>query len=204
MRSCLTQRGGALYVHISYNNHMTYDAVIVLGFDVRPDGTLPEEGASRVRTGIQLFTEVKAKQLIMSGNVAHIHSYIPQKTEAQAMADYAVLQGFPSAKILIENKSKSTYENATHTKKIVEANGWNSIAVVTSQFHAQRAEYLFSEIYGDNYRIGFVIARNCLSDAELSEINKLEAIKWAATLEHNRAKTLHFVDKTIQTRITTP
>lgn len=183
---------------------MTYDAVIVLGFDVRPDGTLPEEGASRVRTGIELFNEVKAKQLVMSGNVAHIHSYVPHKTEAQAMADYAVLQGFPSAKVLIENKSKSTYENAIYTKEIIEANGWESIAVVTSQFHAQRAEYLFREVYGDNYHIGFTIARNCLSDAERSEINKLEAIKWAATLEHNKAKTLHFVDKTIQARITAP
>jgi uncharacterized SAM-binding protein YcdF (DUF218 family) len=183
---------------------MTYDAVIILGFDVRPDGTLPEEGASRVRTGIQLYKEVGAKQLVMSGNVAHIHSYTPLKSEAQAMADYAVLQGFPPAKILIENKSKSTYENAIYTKKIVEANCWESIVVVTSQFHAQRAEYLFRKVYGDNYRIGFAVAHNCLSDAERSEINKLEAIKWAATLEHNKAKTLHFVDKTIQARITTP
>lgn len=183
---------------------MNYDVVIVLGFDVREDGSLPEEGRSRVRAAATLLKGQRGKNLLLSGRVAHVHKYQPAKTEAEAMADYAMAIGIPDKNITLEDKSRSTYENALFTKEIAKANNWTKIAVVTSQFHAQRAEYLFQKVYGESYQINFVIADNCLSPDELNEINRLEEIKWTATLDHDRSNTLHLVDKAILSRISIP
>ena len=61
-------------------------------------------------------------------------------SEASAMAAYIKEKGIPEDKIIIEDRSKTTYENLLNSKKIIdERDGDKYIALVTSNYHVYRA-----------------------------------------------------------------
>jgi len=61
-------------------------------------------------------------------------------SEASAMADYIRKTGIPEEKIIIEDKSTTTYENLLNSKKIIdERQGDKYTALVTSNYHVYRA-----------------------------------------------------------------
>lgn len=51
----------------------------------------------------------------------------------------------PARHITIESESKSTYQNATAIKKIVDANGLDRIVLITTVDHFNRAKYLLRQ-----------------------------------------------------------
>ena len=60
--------------------------------------------------------------------------------EAQAMAGYLLGKGIPEEKIIMEDKSATTYENLKNSKEIIDAReGSKYTALVTSNYHVYRA-----------------------------------------------------------------
>ena len=56
------------------------------------------------------------------------------------MANYLMEQGVPEDSILLENRSRTTFENLTFSKAILEKEGLGKdVLVVTNSFHALRA-----------------------------------------------------------------
>ena len=61
-------------------------------------------------------------------------------SEASAMADYIKGKDIPEDKIIIEDESKTTYENLLNSKKIIDAKEGNKYtALVTNNYHVYRA-----------------------------------------------------------------
>ena len=62
-------------------------------------------------------------------------------SEAQAMADYLIAHGFPRERIILEDRSTSTYENFWFCKDILSARfpADASVAFVTTGFHVYRS-----------------------------------------------------------------
>ena len=61
-------------------------------------------------------------------------------SEAEAMKNYLVENGIPEEHILLEDKSKTTYENLFNSKEIIQAReGRKYTALVTSNYHVYRA-----------------------------------------------------------------
>ncbi len=61
-------------------------------------------------------------------------------SEARAMADYLLSKGIPEEKIILEDKSTTTYENLLNSQAIIEERGNGKyIALVTSNYHVYRA-----------------------------------------------------------------
>ena len=61
-------------------------------------------------------------------------------SEAHAMADYLISKGIPEERIILEDKSTTTYENLLNSKKIIDQRGDGKyIALVTSNYHVYRA-----------------------------------------------------------------
>ncbi len=160
-----------------------FDAVIVLGFDVTEDGITPEEGKSRVRRAVQMVRDGEADKIVLSGRVSRLHSYTPRLTEAESMKQYALSLGVGEDQIVTESLSENTFENATYCKKIVDTNGWRSLAIVTSGFHMARSKQLFEKVYGHNYTLCFYQCENRLSTEEAKLIDRMEQIKSAALTE---------------------
>ena len=66
-------------------------------------------------------------------------------SEAEAMAAYLKAQGVPDEDILLEKDSRNTRENLRFAKRIMEANGYQTCVLVTSDYHMARARLLAAQ-----------------------------------------------------------
>ena len=121
-----------------------FDAIVVLSGGIYAKGTLrPSDQLSYysiVRTicGADLYARGVAPKVLISGGDATIFGRGP--LEAHEMKRLAVRLGVPEAAILVEDRSRTTYENAVETKRLL---GDASILLTTSAFHIPRAQALF-------------------------------------------------------------
>jgi uncharacterized SAM-binding protein YcdF (DUF218 family) len=121
-----------------------FDAIVVLGGGAVGKGTLrPSDqlaGLSLERTicGADLFAQGVAPRLIVTGGDAMVFGHGPK--EAAEMKRLALRLGVPEDAIVLEDRSRTTYENAVGVKRIL---GQASILLVTSASHVPRAVGLF-------------------------------------------------------------
>lgn len=75
-------------------------------------------------------------------------------SEAECMKDYLESKGIKPNRIIMEDKSESTYENLKYSKEIIEKNGLNKkITIVSDGYHQLRAEMIASELGIEAYNI---------------------------------------------------
>jgi uncharacterized SAM-binding protein YcdF (DUF218 family) len=123
-----------------------YEAIVVLGAGVLDRGTLRPTveltSISRERTtcGVNLYQQGYAPKLVLTGGDASIFGSGP--IEAVEMKRWAQRLGVPSVDIVIEEAARTTYENATGTKRLL---GNVSIVLVSSASHLPRAAALFTK-----------------------------------------------------------
>ena len=137
------------------------DALVVLGRGVDADGSLPRLAKQRVERAGELYAWDVAPRIIFSGKCSLMTEEIPSQTEAVAMLDYAVSLGLPREVLLMEEESRDTIGNAYFVlRRYLEPNEWNSIRVVTSDFHIQRASWVFQKVLGVGYDVAFSPAQS--------------------------------------------
>ncbi len=121
-----------------------FDAIVVLGAGVAGKGSLrPSDqltGLSMQRTlcGVDRFDEGRAPRLVLSGGDATIFGEGPK--EAVEMHRLAIRLGVPENAIVLDDRARTTYENAIGVKRVL---GQASILLVTSASHMPRAAALF-------------------------------------------------------------
>ncbi|MDQ5972064.1 MAG: hypothetical protein QG553_223 [Patescibacteria group bacterium] len=155
-----------------------YDVIIVLGWDVYQDGSLPKESINRAKKAAELYKSENAEQIIFTGKVSYSHNYQPIITEAKSMSDIAIQSGVPEAAIILEERARDTEENAEYSKLIVDKNHWRKLLFVTGKFQIERQRYICQKIFGDDYDISFIVSENGLSQEELESEIRAESDKW--------------------------
>jgi uncharacterized SAM-binding protein YcdF (DUF218 family) len=112
------------------------DVIIVLGGG--------ESGTTRrALHAVTLYRQGYAPAILCSGAYA-AHETI---SEGARCAEVARREGVPAAAIVVDERSRSTEENAIESAAIMRARGWRSAVLVTDDFHLWRATWLFTE-YG--------------------------------------------------------
>lgn len=111
----------------------SFDAVLVLGAQVKEDGSLSKMLKERLDTGIAVYKAGITDRMIMSGD----HG-TEEYDEVNAMKAYAVEQGVPSECIFMDHAGFSTYESVYRAKEIFEA---DKLVIVTQKYHLYRAVY---------------------------------------------------------------
>lgn len=124
-----------------------YDAVVLLGGTVSPQGSLPDapawnDNVERMLEVRQLLVTGRAKVAIVSGGKLGDGL----RTEAEYLAAELVLLGVPKEQVLIEAKANNTRENATESKKLLDGLGAKRVLMVTSAFHVPRAVGCFRAV----------------------------------------------------------
>jgi uncharacterized SAM-binding protein YcdF (DUF218 family) len=124
------------------------DVVILLGggvYDAVPDlsgiGSPSDEMAQRIITAVRLQKRLNIP-IIVSGGAA----LKEQALEAPIVNRFLIDLGVPEGKIIIEDKSRDTLENAKNTKIICEKKGFSKPMVVTSGLHMKRAVLSFDKM----------------------------------------------------------
>ena len=122
-----------------------FDAIVVLAGGVHPQGSLrpqddlSEQSRHRTTCGTDLFIQGLAPKLLLAGGDASVFGEGP--SEAHEMKRLANRLGVRDDTIILETRSRNTYENAVNVKQLLP-NG--SILLVTSAYHLPRAVALFA------------------------------------------------------------
>lgn len=120
------------------------DCILVLGCQVRDDGTPSDMLRDRLAKAIELYQLGAAPKIIMSGDHGR-----KDYNEVGTMKQYAIDHGIPSEDIFMDHAGFSTYESIFRAKEIF---GVQKVLVVTQQYHLYRALYIANrfdmEAYG--------------------------------------------------------
>jgi uncharacterized SAM-binding protein YcdF (DUF218 family) len=128
----------------------TADAIVVLGgmtapliaprVDVDVTGSF-----DRLLHGLRLFRAGKAPHIVLSGGVMAklVGSTV---SEARRLRQLALEYGVPPAALLLEERSRTTRENAVYTQELLQQQGLKRILLVTSAAHMRRAVGVFRAV----------------------------------------------------------
>ncbi len=94
-------------------------------------------GKGRARVGLNLLRKGSAGLLIISGvnRDADLDSIFLNQ-----------ISGPERVNIILEKRSRSTYENAVEVRRLMEERGLKSMLLITSVYHMKRAAYVFSKV----------------------------------------------------------
>ena len=127
----------------------TADAIVVLGGGTRsqayprPDVDFTDAG-DRVWYGANLYRAGKAPKIIVSG--ARIAWKGDGNPESEDLTKLLVNMGVPKADIIPESNSLNTRENAVNVQKILKAENFKSVLLVTSAMHMPRSMAIFKRL----------------------------------------------------------
>jgi uncharacterized SAM-binding protein YcdF (DUF218 family) len=121
-----------------------YDVVVVLGGIIDPvamrrSGQIElDDAADRISQVAILLRTGQARMALLSGG-----NVFPQpgdrSSEASVLAEWLRDQGIAPDRLVLEERSRNTHENALESASIIAARGWKRVLLVTSAWHAPRA-----------------------------------------------------------------
>jgi len=125
----------------------TGEVIVLLGGGTEP-AAFPRSGVEingagdRVFYAAQLYKEGKAPLILLSGGeITWLND--GSATPAEDMAEILTLMDVPLEALIIEDRSRNTYENALYAKELLAEKGINKILLVTSAMHMPRSVALF-------------------------------------------------------------
>ena len=129
-------------------------AVVVLGNRLNDDGTITSVQEERLHLALELEEQYKPNYFILSGGVANP---IPKISEAEAMYDYLLKKGIEKERLILEDKSHSTVENAKYSVPIIKELNIELVIICTSLSHLKNPGYkavesFLTELEGSNIR----------------------------------------------------
>ncbi len=120
------------------------DYAVVLGAAVREDGTASRIMRTRLQAAMTFLERNETAFVILSGGQGGDEPI----SEAQCMYETLLEMGAPADRLLLEDKSSTTWENLQNSKEILETRGGTDrpVALITSEFHQRRAAYIGSSL----------------------------------------------------------
>lgn len=148
-----------VFTNDKYNSEEVFDIAIIFG------------GVSmipyRLDAAINLYQNKKVKKILVSGGIGFLSINRFHK-EADKMQKYLISKGISANDIIIEDKSRNTYENIINSAKILENNyslPRTKIILITSDFHLKRCfELMLANTKAQN--ISGLGIKDCQNDLE--------------------------------------
>ena len=163
---------------------MVKKIAVVLGGGIDKDGNLWQHTKDRVNKCVENYIAQTDSKIIVTGGCGYRENYVPTRPEADAMAEMLRASGVCDGDIQKETKSLNTFASAYYVKQILDKNGWNDIDLITSDYHMERAFYIFDEYFDGKYSINPCKAESTVPKGEYDrmvaeEVKKLDfAKKW--------------------------
>ena len=123
------------------------NAIVVLGFCLNPDGSMKKELEGRLFKAVSIYKKYPNSYILVTGGGTATQN--KQATEANCMADWLEENGVSRDKIIIENKSQTTIENALFSAEILNDKypKIDKITIVTSDYHISYGALLFETVF---------------------------------------------------------
>ena len=123
------------------------DVILLLGggaYDEVPDlsgvGAPSGDMLERIVTAVRLQKRLNIPVIVSGGKV-----FKHKKAEAPIVMRFLIDLGLPANRVIVEDKSRDTVENARYTSKILKKNGYKKPLLVTSAYHMKRSILSFEK-----------------------------------------------------------
>ena len=123
-----------------------WDLVVVLGGGTDPTWSAGWQisvnaSADRLESAARLYHEGRVKRILVSGGNGDPGAQ--DKPEAPLMQRLLVGMGVADSAIVLESKSRNTFENAVYIRDILAQSGDNRVLLITSALHMRRSQAIF-------------------------------------------------------------
>ncbi len=121
--------------------------IVVLGGALAPDSTVRlgqpvvNEAGERILAAVELARRYPSAAILLSGGSGRLID--EEFTEADATARYLEAVGVPAERLVVENRSRTTFENATLSRALVNPRPGDRWLLVTSAWHMPRSMAVF-------------------------------------------------------------
>ena len=117
--------------------------IVVLGFQLNPDGTMKEELIERLGVALKSLEKYPNAYVLCTGGGTAADN--ESATEAGEMAKWLAQQGIAKERIIIEDNSITTAQNAIFTYDILTSRypSVKKLAIASSDYHIATGELLF-------------------------------------------------------------
>ena len=132
--------------HKAIDNTLSVDAVVVLGGGRQrhspeyPGDQVSYHALWRLRYGVRLARQQQLPIIISGGTVR------PYETVSEAaIAAKLLAEEFDFTNVLLEERSRNTWENAQYTAALLEEKGIQRVILVSHAYHLRRAQLAFEQ-----------------------------------------------------------
>ena len=117
--------------------------VVVLGFQLNPDGTMREELVERLKVALRSLEKYPNAYVVCTGGGTASEN--EAASEAAEMAKWLAEQGVDGKRIIVEDQSITTAQNAIYTYDILTSRypSVKKLAIISSDYHIATGELLF-------------------------------------------------------------
>ena len=117
--------------------------LVALGFQLNPDGTMRDELIERLKVLLRASKQYPNAIIVCAGGGTAADD--PSAAEAVRMAEWLTAQGVDSARVIVEDHSLTTAQNAIYTYDILEERypQVKQIAIISSDYHIATGVLLF-------------------------------------------------------------
>ncbi|WP_197026438.1 YdcF family protein [Oribacterium sp. P6A1] len=117
--------------------------IVVLGFQLNPDGTMKEELVERLTVALNSAKKYPNAYIVCTGGGTASEN--ESASEAGEMAKWLIDQGIEKKRVIVEDNSITTAQNAIFTYDILTSlyPSVKKLAIVSSDYHIATGELLF-------------------------------------------------------------
>ncbi|MFP8956583.1 YdcF family protein [Natrialbaceae archaeon A-CW3] len=125
--------------------------VVTLGRQLRSKSDV-DELHDRVETGIDVFQQTDSPYLVFSGGRTN---QVRPWSECAVMEAYALEASVDPERIRLEERSLDTIGNGYFSRRLIDElpTDVDTVYLVTSEYHLERATYVFDQCLGDRYDV---------------------------------------------------
>lgn len=117
--------------------------IVILGYSLSPYGEVRDELMTRLDAGIEVAKKYPNAYILVAGGGTALLA--PTVKEADKMAEYLTENGIDPSRVIVENNSLSTSENAVYSERLLRSEypGIKDMIIVTSDYHVPMASHIF-------------------------------------------------------------
>jgi uncharacterized SAM-binding protein YcdF (DUF218 family) len=141
------------------------DVIIYLGAENDAEGVLSETARVRAQGALDVYRSRPGAKLLVTGGYGGHFNTAPLP-HAHYVVQHLLDQGVPADDLLPIVESRHTVEDAVLSRETLAPLNVRSICVVTSEYHVQRAQLIFSCFF-DPALLSFVSTPSCLTPERL-------------------------------------
>lgn len=146
--------------------------IVILGSPNDDRGNLSEMAIGRLEQGLAEYRNHEGYNILCTGGFGE-HFNTTDRPHADYAIRHLLQKGIPEMEILEIAESRNTVEDALLSKPIIEKHNARSLIIVSSDFHMQRVEHIFQQVF-DGYDLTFSGAKTDFPTERLRTLRKHE------------------------------